>query len=351
MIYVLIIALFVFFCGTTFVESGKFNTDYMSKDSTGAVNGIFVLLVFMCHISGYMELGSSSDKIWLDLKSWLGQLVVVTFLFYSGYGMMCSIMKKGTPYVKSLFRRRFLSLFVHFDIAVVLFLLMNLALGIKTELKTTLLAFTTWESIGNSNWYITAVLCLYLIMILSFMIFRRHKLPGLIMMTVLTAGLALVFIKVGKPEWYYNTLILLPLGMWYAYLKEYIDKLVMKNNIIYALFLCLAVAALAVSHKYRSAGLPVYWIWASAFMLTLVLVTMKANIGNPVLSMLGRHVFSIYILQRIPMIVFKSLGLVNNNLNYFCLCFAATLLMAIVFDALMKKLDAKLFTPKVKAAN
>lgn len=96
MIYVLAAALFVFLCGAKFVKSGEFNSDYMSKDTTGAINGIFVLLVFMCHISGYMKLGGSSDTIWLDLKSWLGQLVVVTFLFYSGYGMMCSIMKKGS---------------------------------------------------------------------------------------------------------------------------------------------------------------------------------------------------------------------------------------------------------------
>lgn len=254
MVYILIAVLFVFFCGAKFVKSDEFNSDYMSKDTTGAINGIFVLLVFMCHISGYMQLGSPSDKIWLDLKSWLGQLVVVTFLFYSGYGMMCSIIKKGTPYVKGIFRRRFLSLFAHFDIAVFLFLLMNLALGIKTKTKTVLLAFTTWESIGNSNWYITAVLCLYLILIVSFLIFRKHRLPGLITMTVLTVGLAFLLIKVGKPAWYYNTLILFPLGMWYAYLKKYIDKFLMKNNYIYMLCVTAAVAAFAVGHKYRSLG-------------------------------------------------------------------------------------------------
>lgn len=65
--------------------------------------------------------------------------------------------------------------------------------------------------------------------------------------------------------------------------------------------------------------------------------------------MLGRHVFSVYILQHIPMTVFERLGLINNNLNYFILCFAVTLLMAVAFDAVMKKLDAKLFTPKQKA--
>ena len=54
MIYVLAAALFVFLCGAKFVKSGEFNSDYMSKDTTGAINGFFVLLVFMCHISGYV---------------------------------------------------------------------------------------------------------------------------------------------------------------------------------------------------------------------------------------------------------------------------------------------------------
>lgn len=84
-------------------------------------------------------------------------------------------------------------------------------------------------------------------------------------------------------------------------------------------------------------------------MLIVVLVSMKIKVGNPALSMLGRHVFSVYILQHIPMTVFKRLGLINDNLNYFILCFAVTLLMAVAFDAVMKKLDAKLFTPKQKA--
>ena len=123
----------------------------------------------------------------------------------------------------------------------------------------------------------------------------------------------------------------------------------MKKNYVYMLCVTAAVAAFAVGHKYRSLGLPVYWLWASAFMLIVVLVSMKIKVGNPALSMLGRHVFSVYILQHIPMTVFERLGLINNNLNYFILCFAVTLLMAVAFDAVMKKLDAKLFTPKQKA--
>lgn len=343
MLYVFILAMLVFFYGINFVKANEFNTEYLSKESTGAVNGIFVLFVFMSHISNYMDFGSEYDKIWLDFRSWLGQLMVVTFLFYSGYGMMCSIMKKGNAYIKPLFKKRFLSLLLHFDIAVVLFVIMNLALGVKMNLKNTLLAFTTWTSIGNSNWYITAVLGMYLIIILAFSVFRKHKLPALITVSVLTVAFAIVLLKVGKPEWYYNTLLLFPVGMWYAYLKKHIDNFVMKNNLTYMFFMAAAVGLFAVCYRIKGFGLPFYWIYACAFMMIIILITMKVKIGNPILSMLGRHVFGIYILQRIPMPIFQRLGLNGNNMLYFFLCFAVTLLMSAVFDMLMKKLDKKLF--------
>lgn len=346
MVCVFILAMLVLFYGMSFVKSNEFNTEYMSRETTGAVNGIFVLFVFMSHISNYMDLGSTSDKIWLNFRSWLGQLMVVTFLFYSGYGMMCSIMKKGNAYIKPLFKNKFLNLLLHFDIAVALFVIMNLALGVKINLKNTLLAFTTWTSIGNSNWYITIVLGMYLIIILAFSVFRKHELPALISVSVLTVVFACILIKAGKQEWYYNTLLVFPVGMWYAYFKKYIDKFVMKNNTIYMLFMLVisaAVVLFAVCYKFRGLYLPVYWVYACSFMMLIVLITMKVKIGNPILSMLGRHVFSIYILQRIPMTVFKRMGLNANNMLFFFLCFAVTLLMSAVFDMLMKKLDKKLF--------
>ncbi len=349
MIYIFIVAVFVILCGAKFSKNDEFHRDYMSRETTGSVNGIFVLLVFMCHISTYMSLGTA-DKVWIDFKGYLGQLVVVTFLFYSGYGMMCSVSKKGIPYVKGLFKNRVLSLLLHFDIAVVLFAITNLLIKRSFSLTDFLVALTTWESIGNSNWYITAVLCLYIVMIISFLIFRRNNVLALVSTTGLTIVLAFVLFAVGRPAYYYYTLILFPLGMWYAQIKDAIDKFVLKNNWTYIIAVCLVMCVFMVSHKNRTIGLPVYWACACAFMVLIVFVSMKLKIGNPILEMLGRHVFSIYILQRIPMSVFKYLGFTNNNLNYFCMCFATTILMALVFDKAMAKLDAVLFKPKkVKA--
>ena len=79
---------------------------------------------------------------------------------------------------------------------------------------------------------------------------------------------------------------------------------------------------------------------------------MKVQIGNGILDFLGSHVFSIYILQRLPMILLTKLGLAESNKYIFvAVCFFATVTMAVLFDLAMNKLDCLLFTHKIKKAD
>ena len=85
-------------------------------------------------------------------------------------------------------------------------------------------------------------------------------------------------------------------------------------------------------------------MWVILFMALIVLFTMKVKIGNAVLSFFGSHVFSIYILQRIPMIIFSKLGLDSYNKYLFVvLCFIITVIMAVAFDKLTDRLDSAVF--------
>ncbi|MDE5670407.1 MAG: hypothetical protein K2I14_02950, partial [Eubacterium sp.] len=133
--------------------SNAFFKDYSSPAQTTAINGIFVLLVFLSHAAQYVKLNGVMDKPYDLLKTFLGQLVVVTFLFFSGYGMMESICKKGKAYVKNIPGGRLFKVWYHFAIAVLFYIILNLSLGRSYSVKTTLLAFTGWSSISNSNWY------------------------------------------------------------------------------------------------------------------------------------------------------------------------------------------------------
>ncbi len=352
MTFILIILVVLIFSKAEYAEKGGFNKEYISIGSTTAINGVFVILVFLRHFAQYFNLDAASDAAFNEVNNFLNQLIVVSFLFFSGYGTMLSIMKKGTPYVKNLFKGRFLKILFHFDICVLMFLILDIILGKEYPLKQTLLAFTTWTSIGNSNWYITAVLSFYLIAIVSFLLIRRHHLPALMLFTALTIALVYFNIKVGRDAYFYNTMITFPLGMWFAYFKPSIDKLVMKNNISYTLCLSLVSIGFMISFVYRFTGVEAYSIWASAFAILIVLLAMKVKINNPLLTFFGEHVFSIYILQRIPMILFEHFEVNAKPILLFIAAFAITLLMALVFDVLMKKVDFVLFdNKKLKKSN
>ena len=73
--------------------SGKnYFDDYLSREKTAAINGIFVLLVFYRHYSGYADtLGGKYDNLTIALDAFMGQMIVVPFLFFSGYGIMRQI--------------------------------------------------------------------------------------------------------------------------------------------------------------------------------------------------------------------------------------------------------------------
>ncbi len=88
-------------------KPGEFFPDYMAKETTGAVNGLFTLLVFLSHASSYLSLDGPVDAPYLSFRNYLGQLIVVPFLFYSGYGILESIKSKGMPYVKAIPFRAF----------------------------------------------------------------------------------------------------------------------------------------------------------------------------------------------------------------------------------------------------
>lgn len=142
---------------------GLCKRDTLSLDSalevtqTNVVKGVFILLVFLSHIQPYIiESGYKFNGIDEKILSWLnwGQSIVIMFLFYSGYGIHQQIQKHGEEYVRRIPLHRILNTLPNFDIAVMAFLVLALIMRTPLTVGKTLLAFTGWESLGNSNWYI-----------------------------------------------------------------------------------------------------------------------------------------------------------------------------------------------------
>lgn len=161
--------------------------DYMSREQTQMINGIFIILVFMRHFNQYVQLDSAIEIPFLYLNKILGQLIVTTFMFYSGYGVMNSIMK-GSNYVNRMPKKRIFKTMVLFDIAICMYVVMNVCLNIEMTWKQIILSFVGWEGVGNSTWYIFAILMMYSFTYIGFKISRNDLIKGLLITTFFIEG-------------------------------------------------------------------------------------------------------------------------------------------------------------------
>ena len=322
-------------------------SDYISKDGTLAVKGFFVLFIVFCHAAGYKNFNISSPADYLMCKAivGLGQLPVVAFLFYSGYGIMLSVMNKK-DYARGLLKKRFLPLLIKFDFAVVMFLLCDLLIGERYSVGTVLSSFIAWESVGNSSWYIFATFVMYFICAAVFVPLKNRYKTGAAAVTVLTVVYIIAMVLVGKPLRWYDTIIVFPLGMWFAHFKGAFDRVTEKFSRWVALLA--AFAAMFAVTWYLSKSIEFFHILKSIFFaLTLVTLTRRFSPRNKILTFFGRHVFSFFILQRIPMMLIYHYYPEINVYLFVAISLAVTCPLGLIFDRFIR--PEKLFNREKKA--
>ncbi len=352
MIFFVLVLMLLIFNKMEICKPGTFNKDYISPDGTLAVKGIFVALILLSHGKGYVELGGIYDEPYTAMQNHLNQMVVAMFLFYSGYGMMESMKKKQFAYVKSIATKRFPNLLLNYDLAVLLFFVLGYVIGQPQTVKNLLIAFTAWNGIGNSSWYIFVILVMYIATLIAFLPkkFSENKAVefiSLVILTVFAVALVLALKKAGKPNFFFNTVILFPLGFWYSYFKNPIEKILMKNDIIFSCVLAVVVVAYIFAYLHRFDRLLAYEVWAMLFCALTVMLTMKISLQNEVLKFLGKHIFSIYIIQRIPMILLDHYGVSSRHKYIFLIAsFALTTAMALAFDFVTGKISSAIWKPK-----
>ena len=134
--------------------SKDFHDDFLSRESTQMINGIFVFLVFMTHFSSYVDEFFKVDSIYLMINKFLGQCVVTTFLFYSGYGITEQIKKDRLLYTKKLITSRFFSLWIKFIICVILYVILAIVMGNYPTIKQILFSFVITTKINYTLFFL-----------------------------------------------------------------------------------------------------------------------------------------------------------------------------------------------------
>ena len=344
---VMIVLMALCVIGAEIAGQNEFWPDYSSPRRSNALKGIFVLVVFVSHFRGYITLGDQ-DTLAVSIVSFFGQLMVTPFLFFSGFGVMESIRKKGIGYVRQIPVQRALKTWLHFALAVILFWVLNALLRIPMSGSQMLLSLIGWKTVGNSTWYIFTMFFLYLITAASFLVWRNREYAGLICTTILTCGYCVIMARF-QGTWWYNTTLCYVLGMWYSSLRPYIEKFVMKNDLTYCFALLAAFYVFRQLMRFRTVSAWIYQVYAIFFMILLVGISMKLRLDNPILQFLGRHTFSIYMLQRLPMRFFEEKGLfADDHVTMLIFCFLLTCILAMAFDFLLERVDGRVFGAKRK---
>ena len=325
----------------------SFHEDYMSVRSTTAIKGVFAIIILLSHVSQYFVLSNGiSDQTFGFIMRYIGQLMVAAYFFYSGYGIAESIRnKKGYTY--AFFKKRLLKTLFNFDLAVLLYVVLQSILRTHFETKNYILCWIGWCDIGNSSWFIFVILALYLITYAALLVkdwFHLSELFFAHIVTLLTIGLWLFLFFSKKPEyWWYDTLVVFPAGIWFSVImnsvKGDVDFSTLKTRLLLSVIL---IASFLLWH--RIVSIDDYGVCAILFILSMTAVTTFIKVNNPVLQWLGKQCFAIYIIQRIPTIIFSHWGLQRNPIVFTTLVIVFALLLAWGFTRVTDYFDKKLFS-------
>ena len=333
--YVLILLCILILYKIHYYPNGR--NDYLSFDSTNAIKGIFILFVFCSHFLGYINLKGGFFPLVFRL---LGQRMVTCFLLYSGFGVMESISTKEATYINDIPRKRIAKVLFNFDFAVIFYVIVAIVTNnwkYPYTFAHTIKALVAWESIGNSNWYIFAIIIAYFCTYLGFIIERNKLERGLLITFILILLYCFLMSLVSDKSWiWYDTILCYPLGMILSLYKNKFNLIINKKKIWFlAILICLIIQA--ISYKWSNVFI-IREIAMLTFSILIVIISYRFKIDNYILIWLGRHLFSIYIMQRIPMILFSYLRFDNNFvLFYFLFSLISTLLIVKPFELMLNK--------------
>lgn len=315
------------------IRKGPGETDIFSRTQTACINGLFVFMIFVRHFSEYIQAGRFDWVLGVEQR-YLDQLIVVSFMLFSGYSFYLQ-QKKNSGYLRKL-PKKILLLWLMFIVTVLAFLLMQLLRGNTYDLSTVLLSLIGVKKVGNSNWYVFAIMFFWLF---SYISFSQKRIKPNILMAVFTAVYMLVFSQfLIKDPVMYNTVIAYLYGIILAKHEPAILGFLRKKAVFWAAA-TVSLAGIVTGLCFREHFIP-FETAVTAFSLFLILFCMKIKMESPVFLWLNMYSFEIYLIQRIPMIALE--GKISPNILYFLVSLLLTLGLALVWKKIYELLAKRI---------
>ena len=376
------LAALIFF-GAKGMGRGNWNEEYTSLKQTKILQGITALGIALHHLA------QKSCAPWhpqkyivhgLDPFIPMGYMFVGVFLFCSGLGLYRSF-KTKPDYLKGFVRRRILPVVIAFYLSEFIYTAVRLAMGERMDAVTVLWYLSGLHMANFNAWYIIVIPFFYLAFWAAFRFCRREGI-AIFLVFLFTLGYTVLGAVIDhqsdwwmRGEWWYNSIILFPLGLLFAKHEKKITR-VLKKGYWFWLLLCFAGFfllfqqsewlinnrlgyygewgdPLKVVHRLLSAG--TQWIVAIFYVAVCFLLMMKIRFGNRVLSWLGAVTLDFYLMHGIFVELFgynfldisKSIVYIKNVPLFVAAVLACAVPATLLFRLLRKRITGLLCNRRV----
>ena len=338
--------------------------NYLSVKQSTALKGLFAIGVLVCHV--VPASGLVANNILSPLLGSLGYLCVAAFFFMSGYGIAAQYYAKGEQYLKGFLKNRVLSIYLLTLFLIVVYAIFRILVGVQIPMFDLLQSFLIGNTIVSNGWYLQVVVIFYLFWYLTVRFIKKEKTQFIALL-----ALVLTYMLIGRlflsNFWYQSSLGFL-LGVYWQKNKQKIDNwLFLKGK--RPLMLILSFLGFFITYALSNSSFiklidtfcekilstpkniftniifcrDVRIVMACLSAVLFVIFILALNtifsqlINCGLLKFLGKYSLEIYVLQGIPLHIFKvGILKIENGYLYIVCVILSTIILAVVMHPLIK---------------
>jgi peptidoglycan/LPS O-acetylase OafA/YrhL len=313
----------ILFGGAKVAKRGEFWETAWDLDQSRAMQVFAAFMVILHHLSQTITNYRGIDKGPITLWNSFGILFTSIFFFFSGFGLYKSYRKKP-GYLKGFLRRRLLTIYIPFQLANILYLIIFWKSKVSSA-GDAVSCFFGFTLINSNAWFIVELFFLYIAFYLCFR-FSRNERTAIIGLTVFAVLMVTGSLLLGHDhaklrhwfmgEWWYNTTLIFILGILVAKFESRVKSVMMKGYkfVLPAMVLLLVGWYFLEEYIFGKYGYYQEWnghpgygekfltllfqlILCAIFVLLMLQINLKVRYGNRLLLFLGGINYEIFLIH------------------------------------------------------
>ncbi|MCD7825544.1 MAG: acyltransferase family protein, partial [Clostridiaceae bacterium] len=325
----------------SFIHEKSINeSEYLSIETTTSLRGIFALVIVLHHMS---EITQGGRLFCLLVHA--GYLVVSVFFFFSGYGLMTGLLKKGNEYLSVFWIKRILYIFTIYFIITIMYVAEYSLLGKSYSPLQIFMSFFNGAPIAANSWYMIIQILYYIFFWISFKCCNHRYWLGILILLILQFIQTLILILLQYPAIWYMSGFAFSVGVFWAFKKDEIDQLLTLHFfkimlIVISLFLIFTGLPLILEYIYEEQGFARICcriLSTSLFSILVAITGRKIRFKFKIWMFLGKISLEIYLIHGgVYQILRSEYCWIENEALWTIMTIIISIVLSMIFNIFFK---------------